>query len=227
MATRWQLWFWPGLLLVALLGIGCGPQSMAFVAQRLFGADDEQPPTLKKIASGDKDKEVKVVILAYCGLETRPEFITADQELSGMLAMVLQESYKRNKQKVTLVPAGQVKKYKDNHPNWYLDLNQVGKHFDADYVIYLQIESLSLYEQGSANQLYRGRSDIQVSLLDMHDPDGYQVNSHFRSEYPRTNPVSVDDRNGREFLQSFLQDVARHLSWYFSPHPVEQEYDHM
>ena len=156
MATRWQLWFLPGLILGAFLCSGCGPQSLAFMAQRMFGVDDEQPPTLKKIASDDKDKEVKVVVLTYAGLETRPEFITADQELSGMLTNFLHESYKRNKQKVAIVPPVQVKKYTDSHPNWYMDLNEVGKHFAADYVIYLQVESLSLYEQGSANQLSAG-----------------------------------------------------------------------
>ena len=37
--------------------------------------------------------------------------------------------------------------------------------------------------------------------------------------------MSVDDRNRNEFLQSFLKEIARHVSWYYSSHPTEQEYD--
>src|SRR5262249_158792 len=141
-----------------------------------------------------------------------------DRELSRMVAMQLQEGFKKNEEKVAIVPISQVEKYKDEHPNWHsMDSEEIGKHFRADYVINLEINSISLYEPGSSNTLYRGRTSISVNVADVHSPsEGPKFSHEYICEYPRARgPVPAGDSNPAQFRQLFLTVVARELSWLF------------
>lgn len=224
MTARCRRWRLAVLLLVAAFGFGCNMLSLPFFL--LMGANSKQP-ALCKLASKDKDKEVRVVILASAGLETRPEFLRVDRELTSLLARHLTQGFKDNKEKVKLVPARQIDQFKDEHPNWKtMDLVKIGEHFDADYVIDLEIISLSLYEQGSANQLFRGRADIHVRVVDVNEPDDDPIFKQlYTCEYPKTRgPIPVGEGSMLQFKQKFLDHVGRHLSWYFTAHLNEDEY---
>src|SRR5262249_45591030 len=97
MAARCRRWHLTVLLVVAAFGMGCNVLSFPFFL--LMGMNSKQPP-LCKLAAKDKDKEVRVVILASAGLETRPEFLRVDRELTNLLARHLQQGFKDNKEKV-------------------------------------------------------------------------------------------------------------------------------
>src|SRR5262245_3215404 len=169
MAARCRQWRLAVLLVVAAFGMGCN--MLAFPFFLLWGANSKTPP-LCKLAPKEKDKEAIVVILASAGLETRPEFLRVDRELTNVLTRHLKQGFKDNKEKVRLVSAREVDQFKDDHPSWKtMDLVRIGRHFEADYVIELEIQSLSLYEQGSANQLFRGRAEIKVRVVDVDEPD--------------------------------------------------------
>ena len=214
---RWRL---PLLVLAVALNMGCGLESLYFL---LPHQDEKDPPKLFKIA--DKDKEVNVVLLAYAPLESKPEFIRADRDICSALARNMQEAFKENKEKVTIVAPRKVEKFKDEHPDWHaLDLDAIGKQFKADYVIYMEIESLSLFEKGSHDQLYHAHASIDVSLIDLSKPDDYPLKKHFDTEYPTgaQGAVSVDDRNAQEFKESFIEYMAKHLTWYFTSCTTEK-----
>jgi hypothetical protein len=219
-ARRWRL---VGLLILAgILAGGCDFPGLAYFLA--LAPEPKNEAGLMKLASDD-GKEVKAIILVYSGLETRPEFVTIDRQLSGLLAHQLQQGCKDNKEKVTIVPSAKVQEFKNNHPDWYtMNLAEIGRRFEADYVIYLDIESMSLYEAGSANTLYRGKAEISVKLADVHKPDEEPICREFHREFPSKMPISADDKNPQEFCQVFLTDVARHLSWYFTAHPVEDDF---
>jgi len=227
MAAPSSRWWLAALVLAALAcGAGCDVLTMPyFLLQRWMGQDSKQPPELLRVASEDKDKEVKVVILAYAGLESRPELITADRDLTTMLTQHLQRRFKEAKEKVTIVSPGEVQRFKDTHPNWYMDLQETGKRFDADYLIYLQLESLSLYEVGSHNTLYHGRAEIEVSALDLHKPDQAPARKSYQVEFPQGRPVVADDSNPRMFQQAFLDHIAKDISRYFASYDFEELHD--
>lgn len=212
------------LLMVAVGGLGCN--MLAFPFFLLWGANSKQPPAFK-LAAADKEIEIRVVILASTGLETRPEFLRVDRELTTLVARHLQQGFKDNKENVKLVPARQVDQFKDEHPNWKtMDLVKIGDSFDADYVIHLDIHSLSLYEPGSANELFRGRADIDVRVVDVLEPDEDPVfRRAYRCEYPKTRgPIPVGDGSASQFKQAFLEHVAKQLSWFFTAHPYDDEF---
>jgi hypothetical protein len=223
MAAPLRRWYTGGLLLVAALGAGCNLLSIPYF---LLYADAKHPAKCK-LAANDKDKQVRVVILTYGGLETRPEFLRVDRELASYLVKHLQEGFKNNKENVTLVATTLVEKYKDEHPNWHaLDLDEIGTHFRADYVVDLEINDITLYEPGSRNTLYRGRTAISVAVVDVSKPGEEPIyREEYTCEYPLTRgPIPVDDSNPQQFRQLFLNHVAKQLSWRFTAHPTADDF---
>jgi hypothetical protein len=217
---------WLALLVLLAIASGAGCNMLAFPFFLLWGMNSKQPPKCK-LASEDKEKEVHVVILASPGLETRPEFLRVDRELTSALSRHLTQGFKDNKEKVKLAPARRVDQFKDEHPNWKtMDLVKVGQYFDADYVIHLDILSLSLFEPGSANQLFRGRTEIRLEVVDVSQPDEdpifYQV---YRCEYPEVRgPIPVGDGSAMQFKQAFLDHIGKNLSAFFTAHPYDDKY---
>jgi hypothetical protein len=188
-----------------------------------------QPPEIKRLASDDKKKEVRVVILTYSNdVETRPELIGSDRQLSELLYKQLHELCESNQEKVAIIPPRKVEEFKSSHPDWQKqELATIGRYFRADYVIYLEINSLGLYEKGSANQLYRGNADLVVTLVDVNKPDEAPEQKQFSCVYPSDakGPVPVGlDTQPMLFRQAFLTFIAKRLSWFFSPYPKRESY---
>jgi hypothetical protein len=227
MAACKRHWRLISLILAAVFcGAGCNGLTMPyFLFQRLCGQDSNLPPVMAKLVSDDKKKVVKVVILASSNLQSQPEFLTVDRDLTNLLLRRLQLSYKANKENVVLLPAPKVEQYKDTHPNWVLDVPGVGKHFKADYVIWLQVDSLSLYKEGSSRMLYQAHASIQVSLYDMSQPEASPQEKAYVTEFPRGSERPVDSPNSVPFQQSFLDHVAKDLSRYFDEYEYGDQID--
>jgi hypothetical protein len=220
-SSRWRL---AGLVFVAaVVGTGCNPLLLPYFL--IPGLEPKNPPEIMHIAD-EKGKEVKVVILATAPVETGTEFIRVDRELSNILARHLQEYFKETKERVTIVSPRKVEKFKDDHPDWQaMGLADVGKEFHADYVIYLEIQNISLFERNSANLMYRGNVGIDVAVVDTRRPDDGAVTKHIGDTYPTgaRGPVLADERNLADFRQTFLEHVGTRLSWCFVPHPLRDE----
>jgi hypothetical protein len=210
-------------LLIAAMSTGCNVMALPFFL--IPSLSDEKPKC--NLVSKDKDKEVRVVILASMGLETQPELVRFDGDLSRLLAHNLQEAYKSRKEKVTIVATARVEKYKDEHPNWQsLSSTEIGKHFKADYVIELEVGSLSIYEKGSSNTLYQGRAGISIKVIDLNASDDTRVKfeEEYRCEFPRGGrPIPAGDNDIAQFKRRFINVAARELSWNFVAHPFDDE----
>jgi hypothetical protein len=212
------------LLLVVVTAAGCNIMALPFF---LLPGMDPKHEAKCKLVPHDKDRGARVVILTSCGMETRPEFLRVDRELGRLLYMQLEDGLKKNQERVVVVPIGQVEKYKDDHPNWHsLSPEEVGKHFSADYVISLEINSVSLYEPGSINTLFRGHAEISLDVLDVLKPaNGPIYREEYTINYPRARgPIPASEGNIQQFRQRFLSVVARELSWRFTAHLVEDDF---
>jgi hypothetical protein len=221
-ARPWRLAGW--LLVAAILGTGCNiPSLMYFLVP---GGDPREAPLLMPLTPPDKGKPVKIAVLAYMGMQNRSEFITAERDLEGQLAQQLFQSFKDEKQAVSIVPNSKIQEFKSTHPGWKeSDLKEIAQYFKVDYLIYLEIDSISLYETGSQNTLYRGRANITVSVLNANKPDESPYPKSFNCVYPASKgPISVDESTPpRGFYLAFMNYMAKRLSWYFIPHEMNQE----
>ncbi len=211
-------------LFLASLAAGCNVLTLPFF---IFGPEPKIPAVYKSLADEKKDRELKVAVLTYSGLETRPELLSSDRELSRLVGEQLNKWFEYNREKVSVLGARRVEEYKSEHPDWHArDLERIGRDLGVDYVIYLEVNRLTLYEKGSVNTLYRGRTDISVSLTDVNDPDRSPGVREFSCTFPGDGKagVPVDDSNPQQFRQAFLGYVAKRLAWYFTSHPTRVEY---
>jgi len=222
-AGRWRLAGW--LVLAAALAMGCNLASLSYF---LFpGGDLRQAPELATLAPLEKGKPVKVAVIAYSSGPVGSEFITAERDLAGQLSQQLFQSFKEDKQAISVVPGSKIQEFKSDHPGWKeaMGLKEMAQYLKVDYLIYLEIDSMSLYETGSQKTLYYGRTNITVSVLNANKPDESPYPKTFSCEYPKSKgPISVDESTPpRAFYMAFTSFVAKRLSWYFIPHEINQD----
>lgn len=200
----------------AIFLAGCSfPQSLYFIMP-----EAKDPAELKRLANEDGKKEMKVVLWTYMSLDPREEFIQADRHLAVKLAEEIHRLSEENREKVTIVKPNLVEQYKSQHSNWQaLDLTKVGHDFKADYVVNLEIDKLSLYEPNANQQLYRGQTEIQVSVVDMQHPDDVQ-SKEFSDRYPAEarGDMTPFELTPHAFRDKFLDHVAKRLAFYFVEH---------
>jgi hypothetical protein len=195
---------------------GCNfPTAMYFLMP-----EAKEPAECKKLASEDAKKEVKVVLWTYMNLDPRPEFIQSDRLLSTMLAEEIRRLSEENKEKVTVIKPSLVEAYKSRHPEWQsMDPEKVGRDFNADYVINLEIDKLTLYQPSSHESLFQGRAHIHVAVVDMKQ-GGEMQSKEFSDQYPSESRggLSQFDVAVSDFREQFLRHVARRLAFYFVDH---------
>jgi hypothetical protein len=212
------------LLLWAAVTTGCSPSSFYF-----FLPEDRCDPELHRLTTADQKKEVRVVILTYSNkLETRPELMGAERDLAQAFAAKLREGCETNNERVVIVNPRKVEEFKSAHPGWSeADLNEVGRHFKAEYVIYLEINRLSLFNKADMNTQYKGHTEISVSLVDVEKPDNGPERKEFVCSYPsdaKAIPVDADNPIS-QFREAFFAHIAKKLSWYFTEHLPREGYN--
>jgi hypothetical protein len=215
-------WHWAAFILGTLwVSIGCTPATLSMFF--LPFVDDKIPPRCKLA----KKQEVTVCIVTnFASLETRPDVIPAESELAQLVADQLRKRTQENREKVKVLPPSRTQSL--NHAGDGPSLHQIGKRAKADYVIALEIQSLSLYEKNSSNMLYRGNLDMLVRVVDVNQPDGEGTifNEPYRGEYPGAiGPVDVAEMNVRHFRARFLNKVAGDVARMFTAYPREQRLD--
>lgn len=224
--------FWRRFLLIlglVVLSAGCNPFTGLIM---LTGEERKIPAEYHKLADKDKKKEVKVVILTDMPLETRAEFVHADKEITHLFALQLQKLTKDNGEKITIVNPNKVEEFKNRDPDWAInhkDLEEIGKHFKADYVIHLDVQGLSMYQQGSGGGFYRGQADLTLQLINVKSPDELQTSPRnltytYPSEAQGGGMLADADTPPYLFKQKFLNALARYLSWQFTDRPTRDSY---
>ena len=207
----------------AALCTGCQASTMAYF---LF-PEAKHEAEMKKLASDD-NKEVRVAILTYStDLETRPELIQADRSLSELLAAKLRELCEANNENVTIVNPHKVEEFKLSHPNWQQEPNlaDIGRQFKADYLIYIEISKLSMYETGSKQTLYHGQASLSVQVVDVNKPEESPLPKPVSFVYPDARgPIPVEDMQPMEFRQKFLGYVSWRLARNWTAVPIRETY---
>jgi hypothetical protein len=201
---------------------GCQASTMAYF---LF-PEAKHEAEMKKLASEDK-KEVRVAILTFStDLETRPELIQVDRQLTEMLARKLRELCEANSENVTIVNPHKVEEFKSSHPGWRQEPNlaEIGRQFKADYLIYIEIGSIAMYEKGSPN-LYHGQANLSVQLVDVHKPEDAPLPKQVSFVYPDAKgPIPIDDMQPMEFREKFLTFLTTKLARNWTAIPIRDTY---
>src|SRR5262245_23618093 len=200
----------------ALLSVGCSP--LHAIAYFFTPEHREQP--LCPLACADR--EVTVVVLAnFATPPPHGPLFRSDEDLAVGVTRMLEAQFKENGEKVKLVAQGLVKAYQNKNPRWReLPPQDVGKHFKADYVINLEINSISLADPKNAAYLYQGRADVAVTLTDVSKPvgEGVKFDQPYSIQYPERGPMDRNDIGPVQFRALLLNRVAKDITYMFASH---------
>jgi hypothetical protein len=221
MAT-WR-WIAAAGLAAALCCVGCDFGSLMY----FLSPEAKCEPELRRLAADGVGKEPRVVLLVTSrSLETRPELIQADRQLAELLAKQLRDQCAANQERLAIVAPRKVEEFKSSHPNWQaLELREIGRSFNADYAVEVELDALSLYEKGTQD-LFRGRAEVTLALVDVNHPDQGVDRRQWTCVYPSESGGGVAvgfDASAPQFRQSFLEYLAKRLAWNFTAHAQEEE----
>jgi hypothetical protein len=226
--TRRDLAWWSAavVLLGLVASIGCDPIQTASFFLYPSNPNNVDPKLCSLTIEG---KESKVLILAaHDDLVPNLQFRDAHRELSRKLSQLLENRFKENSENVKIVSVSKVLNYMDNHPNWITESKRdLGKRFGADFVVFLGLGPITMFEKGSHETLYRGDVEIQISVYDMHQAEGEELIKEdvYKSTYPSTGPEDAGGVSPMMFRLRFIDRVAKDLVQYLASHPSRDKVD--
>jgi len=215
-----------GLWVALFLGssgliIGCNPQTLNFLLMPFV--DDREPPKCK-LTSPDKKEVTVAIVTTFASLETRPEMLPIEFELSDRLAAEMRKLAKDTKEKIKFVPTSKVRSLMNQEASGSMSRKEIGQKLKADWVINLEINSISLYEKGSFNQLFRGKTEISITCIDVNEAsnEGSPFQEIYPREYPGARgPIDAGNSSLLEFRAQFLNVLAQEIARFFVSYPPD------
>jgi len=206
-------------LLIALFAVGCNPLTGAYFF--LFGLDDKIQPEFKLAKEGKKSTHV-LILTSFIG-ESPSDLLGFERQLTAAIVKELDIGSKANKEKLKIIPTHKIEEFKSANPGWKtMTANQIGRQFDVDYVVDVEVASAGLYERDSRKRLFRGRAALTVSVVDVAKSadEGAAHQRQLTIEYPKARgPIPVDDDMTVErFRELFLQRIAQDVTWQLTAH---------
>jgi hypothetical protein len=209
--------FLAGATLIAISG--CDPRTLAYFLQPWEPM--VQPPCQTTFQGK------KVVILCHATSGAMEDYSSLERDLTRELSLILRKKVKR----ITVVDADKVATWVEAHPKWN-DPGEVGRDFDADIVVFLEVEQFRLQSPGDLNMLH-GESKAHVQVFEMQYPKNSKdkpikdqpkeavsaYNEYVETSFPNRGPIPIDTGTSRsKFRITFTKIVAKEVSWQFIEH---------
>lgn len=209
-------------IVIALAGLlsltGCDPRTVFYFLQPFDSSIPAPGPSLNG---------KKVVLVTHAVSGAMGEFQSLDRDLTREVIANLRKGVK----KMTLTEPDKVWAWVDAHPNW-TDPAELAKAFEADVVIFLEVETFQIQNPGDLNVL-QGTAKTHIQVTEMDHPTNSKgkpirdqpkepktiYNEYCDSEFPVRGPVQDDSGVSRgAFKSKFLKVVASEISWHFIEH---------
>lgn len=204
------------LLLCATLS-GCN-YVMVF-GYLIGGPPSVEPQFDKETKESMTDKDVTVAVVCFAPNDIKYNFESIDHELAQYLTMQL------HGHKIKVVPPDLVKGWLEENKDWDKP-EEIGAHFKTTYVIYIDLNEFSLYEEGSPD-MYRGRSEAIVSVWKMDDDGSGHAEKIFSQEkvskYPVHQPVYSSDKTYSVFKGEYLTRLSDEIGRFFYEYYIADE----
>lgn len=197
---------------------GCDPRALLYFLQPFEPTIPPEGPDLKG---------KKVVVLTHAAAGTQNDFRSLDHELTREFIKLVREKAK----KVEVVDPQKVWDWVEAHPSW-TDPSEAAEAFEADVVIFLEIESFRIQEPTSPG-LFKGYSKIHIQVTERHYPKNDKgkelkdqpkeaevvYDAYRETDFPNRGHMEESPTVSRSsFKSKFLKLVATELSWHFVDH---------
>lgn len=198
--------------------VGCDPRPLFYFLQPF-------EPTIPPPGPALKGK--KIVVLTHATAGTQAEFPGLERDLQREFIANL----KKKAKKITIVEQEKVATWVEGHPNW-TDPSSAARDFEADIVIFLEIEQFQIQAPGDLNVL-QGNARVHIQAYELKPAKNSKgkpikdqpkeseaiYDDYQESTFPIRGPVPMDSGVGRgAFKTRFLQVVAGECSWHFVEH---------
>jgi len=198
--------------------VGCDPRPFFYFLQPF-------EPTIP--APGPDLRSKKVVVLTHATSGSQAEFPGLERDLNREFVANLKKKVK----KITLVDAEKVATWVEGHPKW-TDPADAARDFEADVVIFLEMEQFQVQAPGDLNVL-QGSAKVHIQAFELSPPknskgkaihdqpkESHSIYDDYQeSTFPIRGPVPMDSGVGRAaFKNKFVQVVGSECSWHFVEH---------
>jgi hypothetical protein len=194
----------------ALSGLSLpGCSYVLFLGYLIGGPPSIEPSFDRETKESMTDKGVTVAVVCYAPNEVRYNFENIDHELTRYVTFRLHEHH------IKVINPDRVKAWLDENADWDKP-EEIGAAFDTTYVIYIDLNDFSLYEDGSAT-LYRGRAEAIVSVWKM-DKSGDAEKiflEEVRSRFPLHQPKSATEESYANFKGRYLSRLSEEIGRLF------------
>ena len=208
----------------SLLGIsGCDPRSLAYFLQPF---EPTIAPECETVLQGKK-----IVILCSGRLRLDGRILLAGAR-PRQGALLRSAGVFSKIKKLTVVDPDKVATWIDSHPQGGRPGTEVARDFDADIVIFLEVEQFQTQNPGDLNMLH-GEARVHIKAFEMDYPRNSKdkpikdqpkeakeiYDSIAEPSFPDRGPIPIDSGSSKpKFRKTFLKVVAKSVSWHFIEH---------
>jgi len=175
------------------------------------------PPEFDKLPSS------RVVVLVWTDPSTLFDYPHAQFEVASYVGEKLQTELATRKFNTQWVDARDVVDYVQRNRAARIDPEAVGRHFDADYVIYIEVVRFQMREPEQP-QFLRGRLDASVAVHDVRaDTDQlrrYEL-APVQCVHPEGGPVPLTATNAALLREATYRAFAERVARKFYEHKIE------
>jgi hypothetical protein len=212
------------LLSTGLLALaGCDPRTLIYFLQ-------PNEPTIPPPDGSPSLAGKRVAVVAHASAGAQGDFPSLERDFAREFSRRLQKKVK----KIDMVSQEKVWDWVDGHPDW-TNPAEIARAFEADYVIFLEVESFKTKEAGDLNVLHgTSRTHIQVvgldypknsrgrKLTDQPKEEETAYDEYQETEFPKRGPIATDDgKSSASFKKTFLKVAAVECTWHFVDHAPE------
>ncbi len=128
-----------------------------------------------------------------------------------------------NVEEIQIIDQQTIDAWMDENEWNQIDYREVGQGINADKLIAVEIKSFSLFE---GKTLFKGRSDVQVSVYDLTTPDTPVVFEEIppQIQYPITSGLYTADTTEESFRRSFVDVIASRIARNFYDYDLTEDF---
>ncbi|MGE3313959.1 MAG: hypothetical protein AB7O26_02505 [Planctomycetaceae bacterium] len=214
---------WLLALVCALAASQSGCSLFVMAGKMLFG-DPKVDCSFKKATKTDLSKEGRRILVVCSSPDSiKDEFPSVDYDLLDGVTRRLKTHG------IKVVNPDEVATYLDDHGGRWEDVGDMGEHFNADFVVHIDLTRFTCREENSPS-LLRGQAEGRVHAYRIADsPAGQQtsevMDQEFVSTHPSGYPVSIDKKSAKVFNREYIDRVCTQLAQLFYDHPLSEEID--
>ena len=149
-----------------------------------------------------------VAVVIYADEQVLYEYPEATLSLSTAIASELN----KNVDLIQVVDPLEVRTYQHENISWEgMDKSELGKKFDADYVLFVALREYGMREPGSLS-IHRGHINAEASLFKVHELPGTSPlwqDEYVEVSYPPDGPASVEADIRYRTDKSFAELLAK------------------